>query len=67
MIIELFIAFCVGVLVQRVYAARVKGFFELGKSWTWAKGKWFKKLHRFYCEFCPRRLYCERYKKEIKK
>jgi len=66
MLIELFLAFALGVLLQRVYSARSKGMTTLGKSWTLNKGKWYKLLHSFYCEMCPRRHYCKEYKKRSK-
>lgn len=66
-VIVVFFAFVLGVLVQRVYSARFKGFAKLGESWEWSDNKLYRVIHRIYCELCPRRLYCERYKKEISK
>jgi hypothetical protein len=65
--IVLFLAFVSGVLVQRIYAARSKGFTKLGASWESSDNRLYRLLHRIYCELCPRRLHCERYKKEVAK
>ena len=64
--IIVFLAFVLGILVQRIFVARYKGFSRLGKSWGWSENKFFKLLHRIYCELCPRRLYCESYRKAVK-
>ena len=66
-VIAMFLAFIVGVLVQRIYSARSKGFTKLGTSWEWIDNRLYRLLHRIYCELCPRRLYCEKYKKVAKK
>lgn len=67
-VVIVFLAFVLGVLVQRIYSARSKGFTkQLGASWKLSDNRLFRLLHRIYCELCPRRLYCERYKKEIAK
>ena len=66
-IIVVFLAFISGVLVQRIYSARSKGFTKLGASLEWTDNRVYRLLHRIYCELCPRRLYCERYKKEVAK
>ena len=60
-IILLFVAFLSGVLLQRIYIARFKGLFTLGKSWRFTKNRTYRLLHRVYCELCPRRLYCKEY------
>jgi|WetSurMetagenome_2_1015567.scaffolds.fasta_scaffold200117_7 hypothetical protein len=67
MIVEIAIALIVGALIQRIYSARSKGFTKLGKSWEVNHNSLYKKLHRFYCECCPRRHYCEVYKEKVKK
>ena len=64
-VIVVFVAFILGVLVQRIYLARWKGFTTLGASWRLGDNRPYRLLHRIYCELCPRRLYCERYKKEV--
>jgi hypothetical protein len=66
-VIVVFISFILGVLVQRIYLARWKGFTELGASWRLSNNRLYRVLHRMYCELCPRRVYCERYKKEVAK
>lgn len=63
----LFMAFVLGVVTQRIYTARVKGFTELGASWGWSSNRYFRWLHRIYCELCPRRRYCKRYREELAK
>jgi len=65
--IVVFVAFILGVLVQRIYLARWKGFTKLGASWGSSNNRLYRLLHRIYCELCPRRIYCERYKKETVK
>ncbi|NIO36722.1 hypothetical protein GTO27_03360 [Candidatus Bathyarchaeota archaeon] len=60
-------AFVFGVLVERVYSARWKGFTKLGASWGWSDNQFYRWLHRVYCELCPRRICCERYKREVAK
>jgi len=65
--IVVFLAFVLGILVQRIYSARWKGFSMLGSSWGWSDNRLYRMLHRIYCELCPRRLNCERYKKEVAK
>lgn len=65
--IVIFLAFALGVLTQRIYSARWKGFSTLGDSWGWSNNRAYRILHRIYCEICPRRLNCERYKKEVAK
>ena len=67
MILEVILAFIIGVLTQRIYSARSTGITKLGNSWNWSTNKLFKKLHFFYCETCPRRHYCKEYKKPNKK
>lgn len=67
-VIVLLLAFILGALVQRIYSARSKGLTStLGASWGWSGSRLYWLLHRIYCELCPRRLYCERYKKEVTK
>jgi hypothetical protein len=66
-VIFVFLAFILGVLVQRIYLARWKGFTELGASWKFSSNRLYRSLHRIYCELCPRRVYCETYKKEVAK
>jgi hypothetical protein len=63
--LRLIVAFILGILIQRIYAARSKGFSRLGNSWEWSQNKIYRTLHRVYCELCPRRLYCERYHAEM--
>jgi hypothetical protein len=67
MIAEIFAGIIIGVLAQRIYSARSKGITTLGKSWGFSNKKFYKKLHRFYCELCPRRHYCLVYKEKTKK
>lgn len=66
-VIVVFLAFILGVLVQRIYLARWKGFTTLGTSWGLKDNRLYRLLHRIYCELCPRRIYCERYKKEVER
>jgi hypothetical protein len=66
MIEYLVIGFIIGVIFQRIYSARHGGFTELGKSWELSNNKLYRKLHRFYCECCPRRHYCSKYSDIIK-
>lgn len=66
-VIFVFLAFVLGVFVQRIYLARWKGFGKLGASWKLSDNRLYRLLHRIYCELCPRRLYCERYKIEAAK
>ena len=66
-LIVVFLAFISGVLVERIYLARCKGFTKLGDSWGFKDNRLYRFLHRIYCELCPRRLHCERYKKEVAK
>jgi hypothetical protein len=65
--LSILLGIAIGILIQRIFLARCKGLFHEGSSWFWSKNKLFRKLHRIYCETCPRRLYCEQYKKEIEK
>jgi hypothetical protein len=60
-------AFILGVFIERAYLARTKGLTRLGASWGWSGNRVFRWLHRIYCEVCPRRLGCERYRKEVAK
>lgn len=60
-----FFAFVLGVLTERIFLARWKGFTQLGVSWGFHDNQIYRLLHRIYCECCPRRLYCERYEKEV--
>ena len=62
-----FLAFVAGALLQRIFLARWKGFTRLGNSWGFVDNRLYRILHRIYCELCPRRLYCERYMKEMAK
>ncbi|UCH31734.1 MAG: hypothetical protein JSV05_09655 [Candidatus Bathyarchaeota archaeon] len=66
-IVVVFVAFVLGVFVERVYLARWKGITRLGASWGWSGNGFFRWLHRIYCELCPRRIGCERYWKEVAK
>lgn len=63
-VIIVLLAFTCGVLMQRIVLARSKGFTKLGASWGFTKNRLYRLLHTIYCEVCPRRMYCERYKKE---
>jgi len=63
--IVVFFAFVLGVLVQRIYSARSGGFTKLGASWGMSHNRLYRLLHRIYCELCPRRIHCERYKNEV--
>ncbi|MGD2072942.1 MAG: hypothetical protein PVG65_05595 [Candidatus Thorarchaeota archaeon] len=65
--VELIIAFILGNLVHRIYYARISTRTDWMKSWDWSKNKYYRLLHRFSCEICPKRWYCKRYKEEIKK
>ena len=65
-VIVVFVGFILGVLVQRIYLAMCKGITTaLGASWRLMDNRSYRLLHRIYCELCPRRLYCERYEKEV--
>jgi len=64
-IMGILIGIIIGAFIQRIYIARVKGLFPIGHSWIWSKNKYYRKLHRLYCEICPRRLQCKAYKKEV--
>ena len=66
-LIVAFFAFVLGVLAERIFLARWEGFTKLGDSWGFNDNRLYRFLHRIYCELCPRRLYCERYKKEVTK
>ena len=66
-LIVVFLAFTAGVLVERIFLARYEGFTKLGDSWEFSDNRLYRFLHRIYCELCPRRLYCEKYKKEVAK
>ena len=66
-VIVVFLAFVLGVLVQRIHLARWKGFTAPGASWELTDNGLFRVLHRVYCELCPGRLYCERYRDEVVK
>lgn len=61
----LVLAFALGVIAERFFLARQKGFTELGTSWGFSDSRLYRFLHRIYCELCPRRSYCVRYKKEV--
>lgn len=65
--IDLLIAFLLGNLVHRIYYARINKKTDWMNSWEWSNNKYYKKLHRFLCEICPKRHYCDRYIKEKKK
>lgn len=64
--IELIIAFLVGCLWTRIYYARISARTDWMRSYDWSKNRFYHKLHRINCEFCPKRWYCERYKEQRK-
>ena len=66
-VVVVFLAFVLGVLVQRIYLARWKGFTAPGASWGLTDNRLFRLLHVVYCELCPRSLHCERYREEVVK
>lgn len=68
MYIELVVVFIIGVLTERLYLARVHGLtHELGASWGISKNRIYRAIHRVYCETCPRRMNCARYKLEVER
>lgn len=62
--IELIVAFLLGCLWSRTYYARINKQTDWMGSWDWSNNKFYRKLHLINCELCPKRWYCERYKKE---
>lgn len=67
MIELIIIAFIIGNLTTRIYYARIKAKTDWMGSWDWSNNRLYRFIHRASCEVCPKRWYCERYKKEIKK
>lgn len=59
------LAFLIGCLWTRTYYAVVKS--DWMKSWGWSDNKYYRILHRWNCELCPKHWYCERYEDERKK
>jgi len=55
----------IGVMIQRIYVARAGPMFEQGSSWRWGKSRFFRWLHRLYCETCPRRQHCPEYDQRV--
>ena len=64
--LKLIIAFLIGCLYTRIYYARINKQTDWMKSFDWFHGSWYRKVHLWNCELCPKRWYCERYKKEKK-
>lgn len=63
--IGLIIAFIVGVLVTRIFLARVNTKrVDWMRSSEWSSNKYYQRLHDYICELCPKRHYCERYKND---
>jgi hypothetical protein len=58
------IAFLIGCLYTRIYYARISLKTDWWNSTDWFKGKWWAWLHKYNCELCPKRWYCQRYKDE---
>lgn len=55
------LAFLLGCLWTRTYYARIKSRTDWMRSWDWLPFGWYKQLHRWNCELCPKRWYCPRY------
>jgi hypothetical protein len=62
--INLIIAFVLGCLWTRIYYARISKQTDWWGSWNWLPYKWYKKLHMWNCELCPKRWYCKRYEED---
>lgn len=56
----------IGFMIQRIMCARIGHLWTEGKSWETFDNRLYQLIHRFYCELCPTRLYCKKYKKRFK-
>jgi hypothetical protein len=61
---EILIGFIIGCIYTRTYYARINTRTDWMRSLDWFKGEWYKKLHMWNCEFCPKRWYCDRYNEQ---
>lgn len=63
-IIGLLIGFLIGCLWTRIYYSQLTARTDWMRSWDWFSGRWWNWLHKWMCEYCPKKRYCLRYEEK---